>query len=503
MDVLCDAIGFSLPLTPTQAQSPSQTGSQHSATPQTRPTHRCHLCNRTYERADHLNRHLKSHENARPHKCSRCSKCFNRADLLNRHEQSHDRQAGEGHRPRVEKGERVTTACLACVTSKVKCQESKPCVRCLKRGIVCETTTGYLQNSSDSASMDGSRDGPGALESSVSGKHGLNQVTGFRGNSQIHQNWPNETHKGSSGLHADLEVDKASKPNISMYPDAREIARRFSILDGIIDRDIGTVRPSYHSGGETNNNGNALFDETFRDLAYLPGDSQFSDGLGFTPRDSYFSQDLDFGMWDIDLDSVELAYQHADNVIVEQQALHHPTNHGHGVQKDVSKRYAAFERSPWLWTPTQKDQALNENNALSVDEQSIHSVLTPDSPAATLDEFVHCCIDIRMRDQMLGLIFTLQTGSKQVPSFPSLDLLNSIIKVYFVQQRLRVDHLIHAGTFDPNKTLPHLLLAIISAGSTVISTPVIWKLGLALQEVVRCALGDFVSRSIQDRDNDS
>ena len=114
--------------------------------PQSGLPHRCPLCARTYERADHLNRHLKSHENARPHKCSRCTKSFNRADLLNRHEASHDRHAKGDSRPRIERGDRVATACRACVTSKSKCQEQKPCARCLKRGIACESSAGSRNN---------------------------------------------------------------------------------------------------------------------------------------------------------------------------------------------------------------------------------------------------------------------------------------------------------------------------------------------------------------------
>ena len=45
-------------------------------------SHVCHLCRRIYERADHLTRHMRSHENARQYQCSRCPKRFNRAYVL-------------------------------------------------------------------------------------------------------------------------------------------------------------------------------------------------------------------------------------------------------------------------------------------------------------------------------------------------------------------------------------------------------------------------------------
>jgi len=48
-------------------------------------SHVCHICKRVYERADHLTRHLRSHENARPYQCSRCPKRFNRAYVYSKH----------------------------------------------------------------------------------------------------------------------------------------------------------------------------------------------------------------------------------------------------------------------------------------------------------------------------------------------------------------------------------------------------------------------------------
>lgn len=86
-----DALLFSplssiLPLAsspPPSAASPTteHTPKRPKTTPSTSATsnHICHICKRVYERADHLTRHLRSHENARPYACARCPKRFNRA----------------------------------------------------------------------------------------------------------------------------------------------------------------------------------------------------------------------------------------------------------------------------------------------------------------------------------------------------------------------------------------------------------------------------------------
>ncbi len=57
----------------TNDTSPSSTGAPSNS------SNVCYICKRVYERADHLTRHMRSHENARPYACTRCPKRFNRA----------------------------------------------------------------------------------------------------------------------------------------------------------------------------------------------------------------------------------------------------------------------------------------------------------------------------------------------------------------------------------------------------------------------------------------
>lgn len=103
MAILCDAAGSDLLPSPSQSLlSSSATGQPQqkqqqpgrrakrprSSAPEDAVTtspaspsspHTCHVCKRVYDRADHLTRHLRSHENARPYQCTRCPKRFNRA----------------------------------------------------------------------------------------------------------------------------------------------------------------------------------------------------------------------------------------------------------------------------------------------------------------------------------------------------------------------------------------------------------------------------------------
>lgn len=120
--------------------------------------HRCQICQRSYVRADHLTRHLRSHENSRPFQCQRCPKNFNRIDLLNRHVATHERNIGQ-NRPEIRKTERAGKACIARATAKSKCEEQKPCLRCRNKNIVCETKESSY-NKRRASSKNDTRDSP-------------------------------------------------------------------------------------------------------------------------------------------------------------------------------------------------------------------------------------------------------------------------------------------------------------------------------------------------------
>lgn len=143
IDILCDAAGsdlllnptFSPPKLPAQLAEPPLPAaarkrklsvSASEASPSSSSTHVCHICKRVYERADHLTRHLRSHENARPYACSRCPKRFNRADLLTRHETTHDRDSTGKGRTFIRRSDRAAEACLNCAASKSKCEVFYP-----------------------------------------------------------------------------------------------------------------------------------------------------------------------------------------------------------------------------------------------------------------------------------------------------------------------------------------------------------------------------------------
>ena len=111
----------------------------------------CSICKANFTRKEHLERHLRSHNDEKPFLCSSCGKGFGRKDLLTRHTKSDacvkenqltssSRKNGSQAR---KKASRCQSACQACISSKCRCvksnKDSDCCDRCLKRNISCTT----------------------------------------------------------------------------------------------------------------------------------------------------------------------------------------------------------------------------------------------------------------------------------------------------------------------------------------------------------------------------
>ncbi|OAL54674.1 hypothetical protein IQ07DRAFT_596165 [Pyrenochaeta sp. DS3sAY3a] len=89
----------------------------------------CQLCNVSFQRAEHLDRHVRSHLGVRPFSCMSCDA----RDTLQRHLVVHRGHAVSNARPR----ERVAQACRRCSRAKQRCDGNTPCTRCHERMLSC------------------------------------------------------------------------------------------------------------------------------------------------------------------------------------------------------------------------------------------------------------------------------------------------------------------------------------------------------------------------------
>ncbi|EPE34797.1 C2H2 and C2HC zinc finger [Glarea lozoyensis ATCC 20868] len=462
-------------------------------------THQCPLCPRKYERADHLSRHLKTHENARSHRCNQCSKRFNRADLLSRHESSHNRTPGK----RKDDGDRVLVACRACIASKSKCQDEKPCVRCVTKGIRCEVSpnraraqsTSLHKNPAASASF-GNRSSKSASPRRLNGEGSAHQGQLSR-SSEIEEHMGDDTEgvayrEQLSGFSRDGSANGATMMGDS---NAMEVDYDEQSI-GVAFQTAGINRGSSIGGGALNSvHLSSVYDQPpAEQFISLADQYQFTEQFGFIPRNTYFGEEDDFDMWEMDGAGFEFQ-PFMESAPTQERQSEKPVEECSSSSSRATKLHAAFEKSAWIWNPTQNDHSLNDQTNLEVDDTNIAVASTPETPGTTMDQFLFCCIDSSMRDRILHIIFNLRVYHTPIRAFPPLSLLNLLIQVHFAQSKFNADHLIHAASFDSKLALPELVLAITAAGANAILTPSIRRMGLALQEIVRHTIAELWERN--------
>lgn len=101
----------------------------------------CRDCGRSYSRPEHLVRHVQTHTLGRRFACEICNKSFARKDLLRRHVTNHENDSPKKRQRLVStpNSSRVTQACRPCAAARVKCEETKPCKRCVNRNLACSS----------------------------------------------------------------------------------------------------------------------------------------------------------------------------------------------------------------------------------------------------------------------------------------------------------------------------------------------------------------------------
>ena len=102
----------------------------------------CRDCGRSYSRPEHLVRHVQTHTLGRRFVCEICQKSFARKDLLRRHVANHDNDSPKKRRRTTTSpgAGRVSHACRSCAIARVKCDDTKPCKRCVSRKLTCVST---------------------------------------------------------------------------------------------------------------------------------------------------------------------------------------------------------------------------------------------------------------------------------------------------------------------------------------------------------------------------
>ncbi|KAK3943196.1 hypothetical protein QBC46DRAFT_307969 [Diplogelasinospora grovesii] len=410
-------------------EAPSQKRLKRFADDRSSPSsasHVCHICKRVYERADHLTRHMRSHENARQYQCTRCPKRFNRADLLTRHETTHDRDSDGKGRVMMRRSDRAAEACVNCASSKAKCDDQKPCGRCRSKNLMCQTPPRRTQTFKTASEADS------VLSPSDSSTMASNMV-------------------GTS---------------YSM-PNAYDLAHKTNML--------GNTRPSANASEPLSGLNDILHgDSTMDGIA--------DDMVFFNPVHNLF-QDMDFTSWDLNFDAFPIPQLDSHGPSPQSTGTNNTSKSAGRPPKDPARRHAVFKRSPWLWEPETTDYVRKETEGLHLNEEGLSR---SSAFGRLLDRPINKLkMSIATRDQLFAIVLAESKDPTSVRSFPSLELLNYLLQAHFVHDEYQFDSWIHSATFNPEEVIAELLASIIANGASFIAVPSIWQFGFAMQEIVR------------------
>ncbi|KNG82110.1 putative C6 transcription factor RegA [Aspergillus nomiae NRRL 13137] len=352
---------------------------------------------------------------------------------------------------------RASQACTACAEDHLRCDEEKPCKRCQRRNIQCKVPPKQVDELNASPTM------------------------------------PEKHHTGGG--------DSSSLNNPILKPDMtndRLYQMSASPPTEMPAGDIWSQGPSHHAPTDTEIDVSASLAKDYADLITPNSVDMFAAGLSIdslsgvrTPRGL-----ISFGLeTDLDLSMVDLSFLESYNSRIPFQFDEHETPQSisgsalgdcaagtnYGTPNDRS-----IQRLRWHFVPEPQDHGYAEHNNLLLPADAEQNS-TPRNFIG-MDSYCNAeSLDLASRDKILSIFLSQMKHpiSQVTLSFPSVELLDILIRYFLTSPTSNAKSWIHLATFTPKQTRPELLLAMAAMGAVLTPDPSLQKLGFAMQEVVR------------------
>ncbi|KAF2113754.1 fungal-specific transcription factor domain-containing protein [Lophiotrema nucula] len=425
----------------------------------------CNTCKRSFTRADHLTRHVRSHTRQKPYVCPICTKGFARVDLLKRHVAGHN-DANKRQKRDIVRASRVIQACEACSQMHLRCEDAKPCNRCRKKNIDCRF--------------------PDALDPD----NQIHTIHAAQDLFNISNNLLEDDTRGNMGASTQQEdhmrrLDDAAQPSAGGSEGERPAHSHHSTA---LDPNLDTAVLGFGEHAfETSPNSLPDF---LRNMP--PLESCFS-GHG-TPRgimDVHFDWDINFNDLDMGLlDQYNMQIPFFPNTpstetgSIEKQPPPEETSR----QDDVTGRAEAFQKSVWRYLPqSNRDYGAAEqpNLALSDSDRASEHQSHLSSRRVTEER-----LQQSTRDSLLALVLgTCRSANvtRIASAFPGIDLLDALVQYFLSSPSLDSTFWFHIPTFSPATIRTELLATLIAASAASTPDVSLRKLGFALQESSRAS----------------
>ncbi|EAA63359.1 hypothetical protein AN3391.2 [Aspergillus nidulans FGSC A4] len=391
------------------------------------------------------------------------------SDLLRRHSALHSspgnkqalRRRHHGGKPHI--APRASQACSACADDHLKCDEDKPCARCRRRNIECVAPPKSTQNCAQLLP-------PNADEQAARGAS----------NCVSESERPVEAGEEGAGETHSLVTPPVDMPTSQAWP-----------------QEVSEFHPMEPEEAPSRIHPDFISQELRDELAAASLFTEPPSGVR-TPRGL-----ITFALpTDLDLNMVDLGFLESYNSHIpfefDGQAPSVPLAESpfearaREAEEGTRGGTRSIQHLRWRFVPAPQDHGYCEHENLLLPTDARTSTMTPQeideansSPCATEPS-----LDLSSRDKILGIVLSQMKHpiSAVLSSFPSVQLLDSLIRYYLTAPFSSAHSWIHRGTFNPQKLCPELLLAMAAAGAVLTPDPALRKLGFAMQEVVRLQL---------------
>jgi hypothetical protein len=140
------------------------------------------------------------------------------------------------------------------------------------------------------------------------------------------------------------------------------------------------------------------------------------------------------------------------------------------VQSSISLGAEAFSKSLWNWLPGQREHGWMELSNLSLPHHEIEGLENRPTP-----NMIDHHLEQSSRDAILAMVLNAnaqESGiAKVVTSFPSAQLLNSLMHLFFRSEVLKTDSWIHLPTFHPRSQRPEFNGIVVASGAILSPVP--------------------------------
>lgn len=206
--------------------------------------------------------------------------------------------------------------------------------------------------------------------------------------------------------------------------------------------------------------------------------------LDFCDDGNLDMNDLDFGMldnWNVgNVQGMLATDPNLANFVSNQ-----PEDSAADMSRMRQRLVKIWTDSPWRWQPDgHKDNIHSQKSGLPIAD--INSTqLRP-------DRIIQDKLDPSGRDKILAIVLsTCQNNvmlSRVASSFPSNEVMDSLVHIFLAWHLCQVSEYIHFGNFSLNMQCPEWLAVAASAGAILTPVQTLRKFGFALQEAVRVTI---------------